>query len=237
MLLPFDEFAIAALVVVLVVGGMRLFYGSWPWEASKTWYRTRRAVAYVEALRGEKKRDPALVRDAIDTSSDSFDRSLTVNDTSPPEVTPSPEAPAVAEELAASVQKSSEKLPIVRRGWLKSNRRKPKQIAETAPATTGDSAQERDAARHSLTEIQSELDTKSEEINQRSQLGPIAQEVIPAKPSSTGPGPSFLPLDPIQREQFGKIKVAPQDAQELDHRAQDETAEPRSLRVVRNGSK
>ena len=79
MQLPFDEFAIAALVVVLVVGGMRLFYGSWPWEASKTWYCTRRAVAYVEALRGEKKRDPALglVRDAVDTSSDSFDRSLT----------------------------------------------------------------------------------------------------------------------------------------------------------------
>ena len=121
MLLPFDEFAIAALVAVLVVGGMRLFYGSWPWEASKTWYRTRRAVAYVEALRGEKKRDPAprLVRDAVDTSSDSFDRSLTVNDTSPPEVTPPPEAPAVAEES------------------LKSSRRKPKQIAETAPS--GDS--------------------------------------------------------------------------------------------------
>ena len=155
MMLPFDEFAIAALVVVLVVGGMRLFYGSWPWEASKTWYRTRQAVAYVEALRGEKRRDPAPrpVRDAVDTSSDSFDRSLTVNDNSPPEVTPPPEAPAVAEELAASVQKSSEKLPIIRRGSLKSSRRKPKQIAETAPATTGDSAQERDAARHSLTEI------------------------------------------------------------------------------------
>ena len=138
MLLPFDEFAIAALVAVLVVGGMRLFCGSWPWEASKTWYRTRRAVAYVEALRGEKS-DPAprLVRDAVDTSSDSFDRSLTVNDTSPPELTPPPEAPAVTEELAASVQKSSEKLPIIRRGSLKSSRPKPKQIAETAPS--GDS--------------------------------------------------------------------------------------------------
>ena len=120
MLLPFDEFAIAALVAVLVVGGMRLFYGSWPWEASKTWYRTRQAVAYVEALRGEKKRDPAprLVRDAADTSSDSFDRSLTVYDTSPPAVTPPPpEAPAVA---------------------LKSSRRKPKQVVETTPLPTGD---------------------------------------------------------------------------------------------------
>jgi len=117
MLLPFDEFAIAALVAVLVVGGMRLFYGSWPWEASKTWYRTRRAVAYVEALRGEKKRDPGATTGAVDTSSDSFDRSLTVNDTSPPEVTPPPEAPAVA---------------------LKSRRRKPKQVVETAPLPTGD---------------------------------------------------------------------------------------------------
>ena len=49
-----DEFAIAALMVVLVVGGMRLFYGSWPWEARKTWYRTRQAVEYVEALAGKK---------------------------------------------------------------------------------------------------------------------------------------------------------------------------------------
>jgi hypothetical protein len=34
---------------------MRLFYGAWPWETNKTWYRTRQAVAYVESLRTEKK--------------------------------------------------------------------------------------------------------------------------------------------------------------------------------------
>jgi hypothetical protein len=34
---------------------MRLFYGAWPWEANKTWYRTRQAVAYVESLRTGKK--------------------------------------------------------------------------------------------------------------------------------------------------------------------------------------
>ena len=130
MLLPFDEFAIAAhvdefaiaaLMVVLVVGGMRLFYGSWPWEARKTWYRTRQAVEYVEALRGEKRRDsapPALraVGDAVDASSDSFDRSRMVYENSPPEVMPPLQPPAVAEELAASGQKSSEKLAIIRRG-------------------------------------------------------------------------------------------------------------------------
>ena len=149
MLLPFDEFtiaahvdefAIAALIVVLVVGGMRLFYGSWPWEARKTWYRTRPAVEYVEALRGEKRRDPALpalraVGDAVDASSDNFDRNRMVYEDSPPEVMPPLQPPAVAEELAASGQNSSEKLPIIRRG---SRRHKPKQFAETAPTTQGD---------------------------------------------------------------------------------------------------
>jgi hypothetical protein len=144
MVLPFDQFPIAALVLVLVVGGMRLFYGSWPWEARKTWYCTRQAVEYVEALHGEKRRDPAplalrLVGDAVDTSSDNFDRSLTVYDNWPPDMSLS-QASADAEELAASLQKSTEKLPIVRRGLLKSSRRKqPKQVAETALPTPGDS--------------------------------------------------------------------------------------------------
>jgi hypothetical protein len=144
MMLPFDEFAITAdefattaLLLVVVIAGMRLLYGAWPWEASKTWYGTRQAVAYVEALRGEKKRGFALrlVPDAVDTSGDSFDRSLTVNDTSPPEVTPPPEAPALAEEVAVSLQKATEKPPIVRRRLLKSSRRKqPIQPAETVVA-------------------------------------------------------------------------------------------------------
>jgi hypothetical protein len=146
MMLPFDEFVIAALMAVVVVGGTRLFYGSWPWEARKTWYCTRQAVEYVEALRGGKKRrDPAppalpLVGDAVDTSSDSFDRGLMVYDNSPPEMMPPAQLPAVAEELAASAQKSTEKLPIVRRGLQKSGRRKQsKQVAENAVLTTGDS--------------------------------------------------------------------------------------------------
>jgi hypothetical protein len=100
LLLPFDQFAIAALMVVLVVGGMRLFYGAWPWEASKTWYRTRQAVEYVEGLRGEKKRDLALpapgpLQDSVDTSSDSFDRGKIVYDNSAPEMTPPAETGVV----------------------------------------------------------------------------------------------------------------------------------------------
>jgi hypothetical protein len=65
-----DQLAVSALLLVLVLGGMRLFYGAWPWEASKTWYRTRQAVAYVESLRAEKKAAPALrlTEDAEDNS-------------------------------------------------------------------------------------------------------------------------------------------------------------------------
>ena len=140
MILPFEELAInadelviAALLLVVIVAGMRLFYGAWPWEASKTWYRTRQAVAYVEALRGENKRGaaPQLVPDAVDNGSDSFDRSLTVNDQSPPEVPPPAEGPPASGQL----QKSKR----VRRRWRKSSQRMHPTGAETAPLTTGGS--------------------------------------------------------------------------------------------------
>ena len=65
MTLPFDklaitadELAITALQLVVMLVGMRLLYGAWPWEARKTWYRTRQAVTYVEALRGKKNAAP-----------------------------------------------------------------------------------------------------------------------------------------------------------------------------------
>jgi len=150
MTLPFDQLAInadelvlTALVLVVVVAGMRLFYGAWPWEPSKTWYHTRQAVAYVDALRGEKKLGPDFrpVQNAVDTGSDSFDRltvsdtsvrgtssdsfaRLTVSDTPPPEVTPPAEAPPPAEQL----RKSS-----VRR---KSSQRTHPTRVETAPFIT-----------------------------------------------------------------------------------------------------
>jgi hypothetical protein len=86
----FDQFVLAALVLIVFVGGMRSLYGAWPWEANKTWYRTRDAVHYLEALRVEKSRNPTerlgetkettrvvqLVQDVADTNSDNFDRAL-----------------------------------------------------------------------------------------------------------------------------------------------------------------
>jgi hypothetical protein len=85
-----DQIVLAALVLIVFVGGMRSLYGAWPWEVSKTWYRTRDAVHYLEALRVEKSRNPTewvgetketarvvrLVQDVADTNSDSFDRTL-----------------------------------------------------------------------------------------------------------------------------------------------------------------
>jgi hypothetical protein len=151
--LAFDQFAVAILLLILVGGGMRLLYGAWPWEARKTWYCTRQAVDYVEQLRSEYKRDPALrrvrdvvdtsilrqVRDALETSSDSFDRRL-IYDNSRTDMAPPPEAPDVAEEVAASLQKSTQKPSIVRRRWLKSNRREqPIQVAEIELLTRNDS--------------------------------------------------------------------------------------------------
>ena len=146
-----DQFAAAALLLIVVIGGMRLFYGAWPWEARKTWYRTRAAVKYVEALRGENIRNPALrlvldavnksmlgqMRDNVETSSDSFDRSL-VYDSSPLEATPPDERP-VDQKVVTSLQKLTKRLPIVRRKWLNSSRRKQTlQVAETKLVLTAD---------------------------------------------------------------------------------------------------
>ena len=114
MMMPFDPFVIAVLMIAVVIGGMRVLYGAWPWEAGKTWYRTRPAVYYVEALRGANREpvlrplgEAACSSDSLDgrlkalqqlmgdTPDDSFDRSLVVHENSPPEVvTPPAERPA-----------------------------------------------------------------------------------------------------------------------------------------------
>ena len=82
----FDQFVLAALVLIVFVGGMRSLYGAWPWEANKTWYRTRDAVHYLEALRVEKSRNPterlgetketARVVPLVQDVADNFDRAL-----------------------------------------------------------------------------------------------------------------------------------------------------------------
>jgi hypothetical protein len=142
MMLPFDQYVafdqcvVPALLLVVMVGGMRLFYGAWPWEASKTWYRTRPAVDYVEALRGQDHDlVPRMVRNVSDNSGDTFDRSLVVNDNLPPEVASPPKASPPAQQLREP--KLTEKPSRVRRRWLKPTRRKqPTHTAETATLTT-----------------------------------------------------------------------------------------------------
>jgi hypothetical protein len=133
----FDQFVVAATVLVIVVGGMRLFYGAWPWEVSKTWYRTREAVHYVEALRVEKcnptlrpvretvetARAVPLVQDVVGTNSDSFDRAV-VYGSSPAEVS------LPTEEFLASLQK-------VKRRWLNSRNQPIIQLQKTERTTDG----------------------------------------------------------------------------------------------------
>ena len=141
---PFDDVVLAGILVTIMLGGMRLLYGSWPWEASKTWYRTRQAVDYVEASRAETKSDPVVppvkdvidtgipkeVSDAVDTSilrkllntvdltSDSFDRSVASDGS----------APEVASQSPVTVSTSARRN---RQAWQKVNRRKePNQVAQ-----------------------------------------------------------------------------------------------------------
>ena len=39
-----DTMIEAIMSVVVVFSGMRVLYGSWPWEGHKTWYATRHAI-------------------------------------------------------------------------------------------------------------------------------------------------------------------------------------------------
>ena len=43
-----DAMIEAVMLMVLVFLGMRVLYGSWPWEGHKTWYATRRSLLPVE---------------------------------------------------------------------------------------------------------------------------------------------------------------------------------------------
>jgi hypothetical protein len=50
-----DNFALsilAGLLLIILFGGMRAFYGCWPWEYRKTWYRTEKEIARLNALIG-----------------------------------------------------------------------------------------------------------------------------------------------------------------------------------------
>lgn len=53
-----DNFAspiLAGLLLIVIFGGMRAFYGCWPWEYPKTWYRTAKEIAHLKALIGKSR--------------------------------------------------------------------------------------------------------------------------------------------------------------------------------------
>ena len=92
MSVPVDQLATATATVAMMFIGMRLLYGAWPWEAHKTWYRTRPLVAYVAALQRLRRElperqvdssetsnanhagSPPSLQPGADTSTDTFDR-------------------------------------------------------------------------------------------------------------------------------------------------------------------
>ena len=90
-----DAMIEAIALVVVAFSGMRVLYGSWPWEGRKTWYRTKRFVPAMpppEQTNSEGKEAPtksfvpvmALPEQShsetkeapVDTDSDHFDRKL-----------------------------------------------------------------------------------------------------------------------------------------------------------------
>ncbi len=53
-----DNFAssiLAGLLLIIMFGSMRAFYGCWPWEYRKTWYRTQKEIAHLNALMGPSR--------------------------------------------------------------------------------------------------------------------------------------------------------------------------------------
>ena len=106
---PTDHLLTAAALIATTFTSMRLFYSAWPWEANKTWYRTRHAVEYLTLQRAQSEPPsrhplgndvtsndnfadslPNAQRQADYAFEDSFDRSLIMSDETPPEgATPS----------------------------------------------------------------------------------------------------------------------------------------------------
>jgi predicted PhzF superfamily epimerase YddE/YHI9 len=112
-------------------------------------------------------------------------------------------------------------------------------------------ARERDAAHHKLAHTKSELDIKNRVVSQlkseremlksenealRRKLGTAAQDIPSTQAWSTGVGPLFVELDSKEREQLVEKEMAP-PAKDHNDGAYDKTAQPLSLRVIKNGSK
>jgi hypothetical protein len=69
---PDDGIVALAMVTVMLIG-MRLLYGAWPWESRKTWYRTK---PFVPASTPPEPTSEAT-ETPVDTKNDHFDRKLT----------------------------------------------------------------------------------------------------------------------------------------------------------------
>jgi hypothetical protein len=67
-----DDVVVALAMVTVMLIGMRLLYGAWPWESRKTWYRTKQSAPAPTPpeINSKATETPA------DTDNDHFDRKL-----------------------------------------------------------------------------------------------------------------------------------------------------------------
>ena len=96
-----DNFAssiLAGLLLIIMFGSMRGFYGCWPWEYRKTWYRTEKEIARLDALTG-RSQPP--------------DRRPELADTEDAPTMPNPLADALREDIAETLR---EKIAELRSG-------------------------------------------------------------------------------------------------------------------------
>jgi len=101
-----DYFAssiLAGLLLIIMLGGMRAFYGCWPWEYSKTWYRTEKEIARLDALIWPSVRRPVSANtEEAPTMRNPISESA---DTGEAPTMPNPIADALREKIAESLRK------------------------------------------------------------------------------------------------------------------------------------
>ena len=117
-----DYFAssiLAGLLLIIMLGGMRAFYGCWPWEYSKTWYRTEKEIARLDALIWPSVRRPEpadteaalTIPNPFSESADTEEAPTMPNpisesaDTGEAPLMPNPIADALREKIAESLRK------------------------------------------------------------------------------------------------------------------------------------
>ena len=87
-----DNFAssiLAGLLLIIMFGSMRGFYGCWPWEYRKTWYSAEKEIARMDALIGPSRLSGRWPKSA---------------DTEEAPTMPNPIADALREKIAESLR-------------------------------------------------------------------------------------------------------------------------------------